>query len=59
LIHGDERSFSIAAASILAKVHRDKLMEELALRRNYRKYLWAKNKGYGTKEHIAAIKKFV
>jgi len=58
LIHGDERSFSIAAASILAKVHRDKLMRKLALRRNYQKYFWSKNKGYGTKEHIAAIRKF-
>jgi ribonuclease HII len=58
LIHGDEKSFSIAAASIIAKVYRDKLMRKLALRARYKKYNWHKNKGYGTKDHLLALKKF-
>lgn len=53
---GDSLSASIAAGSILAKVHRDKLMEEFALK--YPHYNWAKNKGYGTKEHVEAIRKY-
>ncbi|WP_071459426.1 ribonuclease HII [Bacillus massilinigeriensis] len=56
LIKGDARSVSIAAASIIAKVTRDNLMEELdAL---HPKYGFAKNQGYGTQEHIDAIKKY-
>lgn len=56
IVKGDAKSFSIAAASILAKVTRDRIM--LAESEKYPEYLWSKNKGYGTKEHIAAIKKF-
>lgn len=55
IIHGDEISLSIAAASIVAKVHRDKLMKKLA--KAYPNYRWELNKGYGTHDHIAAIKK--
>jgi ribonuclease HII len=57
IIHGDEKSFSIAAASIIAKVYRDKLMVKLD--KKYKgKYGWGKNKGYGTKEHRESIKKY-
>ena len=56
LIHGDALSYSIAAASILAKVARDRYMiEQDAL---YPQYGFARNKGYGTAEHIAALKKY-
>ncbi|WP_168463849.1 ribonuclease HII [Wolbachia endosymbiont of Ctenocephalides felis wCfeT] len=54
VVNGDNLSISIAAASIIAKVTRDKLMEEL--HGQYPKYNWYKNKGYGTKEHISAIR---
>jgi ribonuclease HII len=56
IIKGDSKSFSIAAASIVAKVARDRVMKRLSVR--YPKYLWEKNKGYATKEHIAAIKQY-
>lgn len=56
IIKGDQKSFSIAAASIIAKVYRDNLMVKLS--RKYEKYGWRKNKGYGTKKHIQAIKKW-
>ena len=56
IIKGDHLSLSIAAASIVAKVTRDKLMKELA--KSYPQYGWEKNSGYGTKEHINAIEKF-
>ena len=56
IIKGDSKSFSIAAASILAKVKRDELMKEKAL--EFPQYGWERNKGYGTSEHIDAIKKF-
>jgi len=56
LIHGDELSYSIACASILAKVTRDRYMlEQDAL---YPEYGFARNKGYGTAEHIAALRKY-
>ena len=55
---GDEKSFTIAAASIVAKVYRDGLMTRLSERRGYKKYNWGQNKGYGTKAHQAAIKKY-
>jgi ribonuclease HII len=55
LIGGDGRSVSIAAASIVAKVTRDRLMVKLS--RRYRRYGWEQNKGYGTAEHARAIKK--
>ncbi len=56
LVHGDALCYSIAAASILAKVTRDRLMRELD--KQYPEYGLAKNKGYGTAEHIAALKKY-
>jgi ribonuclease HII len=55
IIKGDSKSYSIAAASIIAKVYRDKLMQELS--KKYPKYGWGRNKGYGTKEHSDAILK--
>lgn len=56
IIHGDALSYSIAAASILAKVSRDRLMEEYA--KEFPEYGFEKHKGYGTKAHIDAIKKY-
>ena len=53
VVGGDSRSLTIAAASILAKVHRDRLMREYG--RQHIVYNWSKNKGYGTKEHIKSI----
>ena len=55
IIKGDAKSVSIAAASILAKVTRDQLMEEYDAQ--YPEYGFARNKGYGTKEHIEALKR--
>ena len=55
IIKGDARSVSIAAASIIAKVTRDRLMIEYD--NQYPEYGFAKHKGYGTTEHIAAIHK--
>ena len=55
-IGGDARSFSISAASIIAKVYRDKLMAEMA--NAYPQYGFEKNAGYGTKEHITALQKY-
>lgn len=57
IIKGDTKSISIAAASIVAKVYRDKLMTALSKKAMYRKYKWYKNKGYGTKEHQEMIRK--
>lgn len=56
IIQGDSKVFSIALASIIAKEHRDNLMIEYS--KKYSNYLFEKNKGYGTKEHIQLIKKF-
>lgn len=56
VIGGDRKSASIAAASILAKVSRDRYMLEIADK--YPVYNFSKHKGYGTKEHIEAIKKY-
>ncbi|MBI4225567.1 ribonuclease HII [Candidatus Roizmanbacteria bacterium] len=56
IIQGDEKSISIAAASIIAKIERDHNM--IKLHHKYPIYFWKNNKGYGTKEHIEAIKKF-
>lgn len=53
IIHGDAESFSIAAASIVAKVHRDGLMVELD--RQYPGYGFAKHKGYPVKQHYLAL----
>jgi Ribonuclease HII len=55
IIKGDSKSISIAAASVIAKVTRDKMMYEL--NNKYPHYNFKKNKGYPTKEHIEAIKK--
>lgn len=54
IIKGDARSISIAAASIVAKVTRDRIMYELD--KQYPEYRFASNKGYGTAEHIEALK---
>ena len=56
LIHGDALSYMIGAASIIAKVTRDRYMIELDAK--YPMYGFARNKGYGTKEHIAALKEY-
>ncbi len=56
LIGGDGKSASVAAASILAKVSRDRYMLELD--KKYPQYGFAKHKGYGTKAHIQALKEF-
>ena len=56
IIKGDAKSISIAAASVIAKVTRDKMMYELD--KIYPMYDLAHNKGYGTKKHIEAIKKY-
>ena len=56
IIKGDATSYSIAAASIVAKVTRDRQMAELD--RLYPQYGFARNKGYGTREHIEALKKW-
>ena len=54
IVKGDSKSISIAAASILAKVYRDKIMTNLADK--YPEYSFEKNAGYGTKEHLLALK---
>lgn len=56
IIKGDAKSISIAAASVIAKVTRDEMMYELD--KIYPMYDLASNKGYGTKKHIEAIKKY-
>ena len=56
VVHGDARCASIAAASILAKVSRDRLMVELA--REYPQYGFDRHKGYGTKAHYAALREY-
>jgi ribonuclease HII len=53
IIKGDDKSLSIAVASIIAKVTRDRLMEKLA--QDYPAYGWAQNAGYGTAQHLAAL----
>lgn len=56
IFKGDSKVISIAAASIIAKVYRDNLMERLSENPKYKKYLWHQNKGYGTSLHRDAIK---
>lgn len=56
LVKGDQRCYSIAAASILAKVYRDQLMTDLAS--SYPDYTWEVNKGYGTLTHRQAVLKY-
>jgi ribonuclease HII len=56
LVRGDARCLSIAAASVLAKVYRDRQM--IAYHRSYPQYNFARHKGYGTPEHLAAIRRW-
>ena len=56
IIKGDQKISEISAASIVAKVSRDRLVGNFS--KNFNKYKWGKNAGYGTKDHIAAIKKY-
>ncbi len=56
IIKGDNKSLSIAAASIIAKVHRDRLMKKLSIK--FKDFGWEKNAGYGTKKHIENIHRF-
>lgn len=58
IVKGDQQSFSIASASIIAKIYRDDLMKKLSLKKKFKVYEWGKNKGYGTKTHQEAIVKF-
>lgn len=58
IVKGDQKSISIASASILAKVYRDKIMESLSKQSKYKKYAWGRNKGYGTSEHQKAILRY-
>lgn len=53
IIKGDQKSYSIATASIIAKIYRDRYMQFLSFK--YPSYNWVKNAGYGTKEHIKQI----
>jgi ribonuclease HII len=53
LVGGDAKSYSIAAASVIAKVTRDRLMQQL--HQQYPQYNFAQHKGYGTPEHLAAL----
>lgn len=54
IVKGDAKFTSIAAASILAKTHRDQIMRDLS--EKYPAYDWANNKGYGAKKHLAALR---
>ena len=56
VIKGDQKVPQISAASIIAKVSRDNLMKKIS--KNFMKYQWIRNCGYGTKRHLKAIKKF-
>ena len=56
IINGDEKDKSISAASIVAKVYRDKLMIKLS--EKFQNYAWERNFGYGTKAHMEGLKKF-
>ena len=53
LINGDQKSISIATASIIAKIHRDRLMSILS--KKYKNFKWEKNSGYGTKYHLKIL----
>ena len=58
IIKGDEKSISISAASIIAKVYRDGLMSNWGGKKRYKKYGWKDNKGYATSKHRLIIKKY-
>lgn len=56
IIKGDQKEKIISLASVIAKISRDKKMD--LLHKKYTKYNWSQNKGYGTKSHYSAIKKY-
>ena len=56
IIKGDEKIKCISAASVLAKVYRDKIM--IRMSKKFKNYYWNKNFGYGTKQHILGLKKY-
>jgi ribonuclease HII len=56
MVKGDEKSVSIAAASVMAKVYRDNLMKEYA--KQYPNYDFENNAGYGTKKHLEGLKEY-
>ena len=56
VVHGDAKSISIAAASIIAKETRDKIMQDLSAQ--FPQYGWDKNAGYPTKSHLQAIEQY-
>ena len=56
VIKGDKKIPQISAASIIAKVSRDNLVKKIS--KNFMKYHWIRNCGYGTRDHLSAIKKF-
>ena len=58
IVNGDEKSISIASASIIAKVYRDELMKKIGSKKRYLIYGWVNNKGYATEFHRKAIIKF-
>ena len=53
---GDQKIYEISAASIIAKVARDRFITKLS--KEFKRYSWHRNAGYGTKEHLSAIRKF-
>lgn len=56
VVKGDSKSLSIAAASVIAKVTRDRIMQRLA--EEYPQYGWQQNAGYGTAQHLSAMKQY-
>ena len=56
IVKGDQKISEISAASIIAKVSRDRLITNLS--KKFKKYSWSKNAGYGTRDHMFAIKKY-
>ena len=56
MIRGEDHSYAIALASIIAKVHRDKIMTKFSS--VYPNYLFEKNKGYGTREHLDMLERY-
>jgi len=56
IVKGDQKIPEISAASIIAKVSRDRLVSKMS--KKFKKYCWDKNAGYGTKEHLNALKKY-
>lgn len=58
IVHGDLKVVSIAAASVIAKVTRDRILNELGKKKEFLRYGFAKHKGYGTKLHHEAILKY-